>query len=84
MLGHIQKAMKPGYSKVIINEWIIPERGATKFLATQDLNMMSFGGGMERTKRQHQDYIEKAGLRISGIWIPDDNVSECVIEAEVA
>jgi hypothetical protein len=76
--------MKPGYSKVIINDWIIPTEGASKFMTAQDLNMMSIGGGMERTEELHRDYIEKAGLKITGIWQASDKISESVIEAELA
>ena len=46
--------------------------------------MMSVGGGMERTEAQHREYIEGAGLKISGIYSPGDRISESVIEAEVA
>lgn len=53
-------------------------------MAAQDMNMMSAGGGMERTEDLHREYIEAAGLKISGIYYPDDRISEGVIEAEVA
>jgi demethylsterigmatocystin 6-O-methyltransferase len=84
MLANIRKAMTPGYSKVIINECVVPERGATKFMTTQDLNMMSVGGGVERTHALHQEYIESAGLKITGVWSPNDQISESVIELDIA
>lgn len=76
--------MEPGYSKVLINEWVVPERSATKFMTAMDLNMMSFGGGMERTLDLHREYAERAGLKITGVWSPNDKISESVIEMEVA
>lgn len=84
MLTQIRKAMKPGYSKVLINEWVMPDRGASKFMTAADLNMMSLGGSAERTYELHEQYLRGAGLKISGVWRPDDGVSECIIEAEVA
>ena len=76
--------MKPGYSRLIVNEFVVPAVGATFLMAAQDLNMMSFGGGMERAGALHRDCLEKAGLRVVKIYEPGDRISECVIEAEVA
>ncbi|TGO37663.1 hypothetical protein BHYA_0092g00460 [Botrytis hyacinthi] len=84
ILNHIRRAMKPGYSKVIINDWIIPAEGASRFMTAQDLNMMAVGGGMERTQALHEEYIAAAGFKISGIWKADDDISESVIECEIA
>ncbi|PQE07105.1 O-methyltransferase family 2 protein [Rutstroemia sp. NJR-2017a BVV2] len=84
VLSHIREAMTPGYSKVIINDWVVPTQGASKFMTAQDLNMMAIGGGMERTKALHEEYLTGAGLKISGIWKADDDISESVIECELA
>ena len=80
----IAAAMKPGYSRLVVHEWIVPEMGASKFMTAQDMNMMAMGGGMERTEALHRDYIDKAGLRVVKIYSPGDKISESVIEAEVA
>lgn len=82
MLTHIRKVMKPGYSRLIINDWIVPSEGASKFMTSQDWNMMSIGGGMERTKELHKEYLEAAGLKITGIFLAGDKISESIIEAE--
>ena len=84
LITQLRKAMKPGYSKLIIHEWIMSAVGASPFMASQDMNMMSIGGGMERTEALHRDYLEKAGLKVSGIFLPGDRFSEAVIESEVA
>jgi hypothetical protein len=80
ILSRLGQALEPGYSKILINESIVPEEAPSTYLATADLNMMSFAAGMERTEKLHQEYISNAGLKISGIWRPNDRVSECVIE----
>ena len=76
--------MKPGYSRLIVNELVVPAIGASKFMTVMDMNMMAVTGGMERTEALHRDYLEKAGLKVSQIYLPGDMVSAAVIEAEVA
>ena len=75
--------MKPGYSRLIVNEWIIPERNAPRFMTAMDMNMMGLSG-MERTEKQYRELIEAAGLRIERIYYGGDSLSESVIEAAVA
>ena len=52
IMARVKTAMKPGYSKLLIHEMILPEQGASAFHAMLDLTMMIFNGGMERTGRQ--------------------------------
>lgn len=73
--------MDPKYSKVLINQWIVPTQRATSFMTHQDLNMMATFSAMERTEEQTRELLEGAGLRIAHIWRPDDVESECIIEA---
>lgn len=56
--------MKPGYSKLLIHEMIIPEEGASVFHATSDMTMMVVNAGMERSRKQWEKLIEKAGLKV--------------------
>ena len=81
ILEHIRAAMDPSYSKVLINQWIVPRQRATSFMTHQDLNMMATFSAMERTEQQTRELLEGAGLRILHIWRPDDIESECIIEA---
>lgn len=80
----LREAMTPGYSRLIVNDWIVPETNASKFMAAQDLNLMTSLGGMERTLPLHREYLEKAGLKITRVFYPGDRISEGVIEAEVS
>lgn len=81
ILEHIRAAMDPSYSKVLINQWIVPTQRATSFMTHQDLNMMATFSAMERTEQQTRELLEGAGLGIVQIWRPDDMESECIIEA---
>jgi hypothetical protein len=83
ILTNLREAMKPGYSRLLINEWIIPEHKASRFMTIEDMNMMSVSG-MERTEQQHRELLEAAGLKVAKIYYADDSFSESVIEAMVA
>lgn len=76
--------MKPGYSRLIVHEWVVPATDVSKLMVAQDLNMMSIGGGMERTEALHRDYLGQAGLKLIRVYEPGDKISESVIAAEAA
>lgn len=72
--------MKEVYSKILINEFVIPERGASAFMAHIDMNMMSKYSAMERTEKQWRKLLEANGLGLVKIWETEVD-SECIIEA---
>lgn len=72
--------MKPGYSKLIINDVVLPERGAGRFATQSDMNMLSLLAAMERTEAQWRALLERGGLKNVKIWYGSP---ESVIEAEV-
>lgn len=77
-------AMKPGFSRILLNETIIPEKDCPPLLAAADITMMSLLAGMERTKKQWIDLVESSGLRLVKIWhSPDFRDLEGIIECEV-
>ncbi|KAL4746853.1 hypothetical protein BDW72DRAFT_183937 [Aspergillus terricola var. indicus] len=82
ILANLVAAMKPGYSKLLINENVIPNTGAYWETTSLDLIMMQLGSG-ERTERQWRSLLESAGLRIVGIWTAHRGV-ESLIECELA
>ncbi len=84
ILSELRKAMKPGYSKLFVHELIVPERGASAWVVTQDFNMMTLCATMERTEQQWRQLLSDAGLSIVGIYSATDGVSEGLIEAETA
>jgi hypothetical protein len=75
--------MKAGYSRLLVNEWLVPERKASRFMTIEDMNMMALSV-MERTESQHREVLEAAGLKMSNIYYANDTISESVIEAMVA
>lgn len=74
--------MKPNYSKLFVHDLIVPERGASTWMVTQDFNMMTLCATMERTEAQWRQLLLDAGLRVVGIHSATDGVSEGLIEAE--
>jgi hypothetical protein len=76
--------MKPGYSKLLLHEMIIPETGASGFHAMLDLTMMAFNSGMERTGKQFTELLQNAGFEVVKIWVPEgDHDADGIVEAMV-
>ncbi|OQE29095.1 hypothetical protein PENFLA_c004G01297 [Penicillium flavigenum] len=82
ILANTVAAMRPGYSKVLVNENVIPDTGAYWETTSLDLIMMEIGSG-ERTERQWHALLESAGLKIIKIWTAQRGV-ESLIECELA
>ncbi|KAL8662724.1 MAG: hypothetical protein Q9168_008215 [Polycauliona sp. 1 TL-2023] len=80
ILQQTAKAMAPGYSKMIINDIVMPRRGASPFATKQDMLMMAMFSSVERTEQMWRDLLHEAGLKIVKIWTADGAV-ESVIEA---
>lgn len=76
--------MKPGYSKLLINENVIPTRGAWWESSALDLTMLALLSSRERTEADWYDLIEKkVGLKIVNIW-SGGRGSESLIEVELS
>lgn len=83
IVKQIRRAMTPGYSKLLINEHVIPATGANWEATYLDLYMMVQFGSRERTEEEWKILLEeKCGMRIVGIWNPGNGV-EAVIECEI-
>lgn len=75
--------MKPGYSKLLLHEMIIPEEGAPPFFAMLDMTMMAFNSGMERTERQWEALLDQAGFKVVKFWPPPEQGADGIVEAEL-
>ncbi|KAL4804193.1 S-adenosyl-L-methionine-dependent methyltransferase [Aspergillus unguis] len=82
ILANLVAAMKPGYSKLLVNENVIPDTGAYWETTSLDLIMMQIGAA-ERTERQWHTLLESAGLKITKVWTAQRGV-ESLIECELA
>ena len=71
--------MKPGYSKIILNELVLPDKGMSLTAAQLDITMMAVLAATERTERQWRELIDSVGLRIEKIWTKVEE-EESIIE----
>lgn len=60
--------MDPTYSRIIIVDFVLPDTNAGRMQSAMDIQMMSIGAGVERSKRQWTELLASVGLMISGIW----------------
>ena len=83
ILARIKEAMKPGYSRLLINENVIPPEKAHWEITALDMMMLTLLGSAERTESDWRRLIEDvAGLKILKIWSAANGV-EKVIECEL-
>ena len=77
--------MAPGYSKLILNESVMPDMDCPAFFAAGDINMMSILAGIKRSRSQWMELLQSAGFVAVRIWTsPYSEDEEGVIEAMVA
>ena len=85
--SEILKSIKPGltkgYSKLLINENVIPDKGAHWVSTGLDMVMMSSFSSSERTEQNWRELLESAGFKIVKIWTYEPG-TESLIEAELA
>lgn len=83
ILTQVISAMKPGYSKVLINENVIPETGAQWEATALDVMMLTLLASRERTRDNWDSLLSQAGLKIVNVWTVANGV-ESLIECELA
>ena len=75
--------MKRGFSKVIMEEYILPDQNARLLPCMTDIAVMVFCSGLERTCQRWNDLLTSAGLRVLQFWMREgDGLG--IIEAELA
>ena len=74
--------MTRGYSKVLINELVVPDEKAGWPMTSMDALMMVLGAVKERTERDWTEILTKSGLAIVKVWRYEDG-GESLIEAEL-
>lgn len=83
ILANLKPAMTPKYSKLLINEYVIPDTGAHWISTALDMLMMASFSSRERSEQNWRRILEGVGFRIIKIWTPEPG-AESLIEAEVA
>lgn len=70
--------MTPGYSKLLINDYILPDTNCSLFSAGFDLEMMAMHAAMERTQGQWVQLLEQGGFEVVKFWMPPGDGEEIV------
>lgn len=83
ILMSLRPSLSKGYSKLLINEYVIPDEQAHWVSTALDMAVMAVFSAAERTEQDWKRLLESAGFTISKIWT-DEPGTESVIEAEVA
>ncbi|KAI1271014.1 S-adenosyl-L-methionine-dependent methyltransferase [Xylaria sp. FL0933] len=79
----VKEAMKPGYSKFLIHEHVVPPMAQDSEQTALDLIMMTNFGAKERSAAQWSELLGECGLKIVKIWTPINGI-ESVIECQRA
>ncbi|RYP75441.1 hypothetical protein DL771_002326 [Monosporascus sp. 5C6A] len=78
--SRVRDAMKPGYSKFLINEHVVPAMDQDYEQTALDLIMMTGFAGKERSAAQWSDILERVvGLKITNIYTGINGI-ESVVE----
>ncbi|MCJ1398949.1 hypothetical protein MMC11_002150 [Xylographa trunciseda] len=83
ILSNIASAMKPGYSRLLINENTIPDQGAHWEATGLDLVMLTVFSSQERTAKHWGKLCKSVGLKVIKVWHYENSV-ESLVECELA
>lgn len=75
--------MAPGYSKLLINENVVPDQKADWQITGLDLMLMTLTSARERRESEWHQLLMDAGFKIVGIW-SHINGGESLIECQLA
>ena len=81
ILANTVSAMKKGYSKILLNEFILPDKGCPLLPIGADLNLMALHASQERTIRQWRTLLAKVGLE-PHFWLAEGG-GEGIIEVDL-
>ena len=82
ILSQLKPALKPGYSRILLDDIVIPEEKAGWFETSLDLLMMQVHSAQERREREWMGLVDGVGgLRVRRIWDLEGAVDK-IIEIE--
>lgn len=82
ILENLKPALKPGYSRVLLNEIVLSDDHPTIAATSMDMMMLAHFAVRERTEGEWKRLLERAGLAFMNIY-SYPGVAESVIEAEL-
>ncbi|CAK3929600.1 hypothetical protein D0859_05516 [Lecanosticta acicola] len=82
ILSNTKQAMDPEYSRLLLDEWVLPETGVDLKAACLDVNMMLTFNAMERSRSQWINLLDGAGFELVEVYGTDGG-GESIIEAKV-
>ncbi|KAL4913627.1 S-adenosyl-L-methionine-dependent methyltransferase [Aspergillus aurantiobrunneus] len=82
ILKQIVAVMERGFSKVLIEDHILPDMNVGPRQTLLDMTVMAWCPGAERSRRRWTKLLSSVGLVIKDFWLPDGD-REGVIEAEL-
>ncbi|KXG53248.1 Plant methyltransferase dimerization [Penicillium griseofulvum] len=83
IFNNLKPAMKRGFSRVIMEEYILPDQNARSLPCMTDIAVMVFCSGLERTRQRWSNLLTSVGLRVIKFWVREgDGLG--IIEAELA
>ena len=77
----LQKTVDGKMPKLLLNENVIPSKGAKSQPSSLDLMMCAFHAASERSENQWKDLVEKAGYKVTDIVV-NEAFDEGIVEAE--
>ncbi|KAL9610133.1 MAG: hypothetical protein Q9167_005153 [Letrouitia subvulpina] len=81
-LTNTAQAMEKGYSRLLLDEYVVPTTKAPLRAASMDIQMLMYLSGMERTRRQWENLLDRCGLEIIKIWGTRSDYEQ-IIEAQL-
>ncbi|KAJ5621336.1 hypothetical protein N7528_006119 [Penicillium herquei] len=82
ILEMLRDALKPGYSHLLIHDYVVPDQGAHPQMTSYDLNLMAIVSGKERTESEFRDLLHSAGYRLVRVW-RSSPASQAIVQAEL-
>lgn len=81
-LSNTARSMEKRYSRILIDDYVLPNTGASMRGASMDFLMMMYCSGMERTRSQWERLLDSSGLEIVKVWGTRSDFEQ-VIEAQL-
>ena len=82
ILTNLKPGLTKGYSKLLINEHVMPDQGAHWLSTALDIVMMVKFSARDRTEYNWRALLDSAGFKIVKIWTCEPG-TESLIEAEL-